>query len=72
MEEQKLEKYLSIPELDLIMYENETTITYMSFPIHQVHTDDPMILRVYTSAPYPCIEDNVLERTVCHSGCRSI
>ena len=30
MEEQRLENYLSMPELDLTMYEDETTITHTS------------------------------------------
>ena len=42
MEEQRIENYLRMPELDLKMYENKKIITYLSFAIHQVHTVDLM------------------------------
>ena len=72
MEEERLENYLSIPELYLKMYEAETTITYQSFSMYQVHTVDLMIFCVNICAPYYCIEDRARERIVCHSKGRSI
>ena len=54
------------------MYEDTTTITYMSFPIYQVHTVDPMLFCVDTDAPHSCIGDKELEKIVRHSGGRSI
>ena len=42
MEEQRLDNYLNLAEYDLNMYEDETTITYISFPIYQVHKVDPI------------------------------
>ena len=63
---------MSIPELDLKMYEYEITINYISFPIHQVRTVDPMLLCVDIGASYPCIGDEALKRIVRHSGYRSI
>ena len=72
MEEQRLENYLSMPERDLKMNADETYITYISFPIYQIHTADPMIFCVHISAPYSCIGDKALGRIVCHSGRISI
>ena len=43
MEELRLENYMSMPEHDLKTYEYETIITYVSFPIYQVHKIDPML-----------------------------
>ena len=72
MEEQRLENYLSMPEPDLTMNEDEITMTYISFPIYQIHTVNPMLFCVDTGAPYSCIGDKALERIVRHSGRRSI
>ena len=48
MGEQRLENYLSMPEHDLTIYEDETTISYISFPIYQVNTIDTMLFCVDT------------------------
>ena len=72
MEEQRLENYLSMPELDLMMYEDETTITYISFLIYQVQTINPMLFCVDTGAPHSCIVNKALERIFRHSERRYI
>ena len=72
MEEQRLENYLSMRELDLSMYEDKTTVTYISFPIYQFHTVDHMVFYFDIGAPYSCIRDKALERIFCHSGLRYI
>ena len=72
MEEQRLENYLSMRELDLAMYEDETTINYISFPIYQVHTVDPILFCVDTGASHSCIVDKALEKIFRHSERRSI
>ena len=72
MEEQILENYLSMPERDLAIYEDETTITHISFPIYQAHIVDPMLFCVDTSAPHFCVGDNALEGIIRHSERRFI
>ena len=72
MEEQRLEIYLSMPELDLTKNEDETSITDMSFSMYQIHKVEPMLFCVDTGAPYSYIGDKALERTVRHSGRRPI
>ena len=62
MEEQRLEYYLSMPEVDLTMYEGDTTITPITFPIYQVHTVDSLLFCVDTGAPHSRIGDKALER----------
>ena len=37
MIQQRLEKSLRFPEIDLKMYAHETNSTYISFPIYQIH-----------------------------------
>ena len=61
-----------MPEQDLTMYEDETTITYISLPIYQVHKVDPVLFCVDTGATYSCIRDKALEKIVRHSGRRYI
>ena len=72
MEEQKHKNCLSMPEHDLTMNEDEKTITYISFPIYQVHTVDPIIFCVDTDAPHSWIGYKALESIVRHSGRGSI
>ena len=72
MEQKRIDNNLNILELDLTMYEDKTSITYMLFPTYQVHTVDLMLLCVDTGASHSCIGDKALERIVSHSGCRSI
>ena len=72
MEEQRLENYLSIPEHEQMMNEDERTMTYISFSIYHIHTVDPILFCVDTGATYSCIGDKALERIVRHSGRRSI
>ena len=72
MEKQRLEDFLNMPEYDLIAYENETTITHISFSIYQVHSVDPMLFCVDTSAPHSFIGDKALERIFRHSGRKSV
>ena len=67
MEEQRLENCSSMPEHNLKMYEDETTITYISLPIYRVHAFDPLLFCVDTSAPHSCIGDKALERIFRHS-----
>ena len=50
MEEQRVEKYLSMPEHDLTVYEDQTTITHIFFAIYHVHKVDPNLFYVYTGA----------------------
>ena len=59
-------------EQDLKTYEDETTITYISFPIYQAHKIDSILFCVYSGAPQICIGNKKLERTVRHSGGKSI
>ena len=54
------------------MYEEETILTHISFPVYQVHTVDSMLFCVDTDASHSCIGDKTLERIVCHSGRVSI
>ena len=56
----------------LNMYEEETIIIYISFPIYQVHTADPMLFCVNFGVPHSCNGDKALERIVRHSGRISI
>ena len=63
----RLKNYLTVPQIDLKMYEDVTTITYKSFPIYQVHTVDPMLICVDTGALHSCIGDKAIERIVLHS-----
>ena len=72
MEEQRFENYLSMPELDLTMYEDETTINYISVPLYQVHTVDSMLFGNDIGGSHTCIGDKELERIVRHSRRRSI
>ena len=71
MEEHRLENYLRMPELDLAMNEDEATITYISFPMYQIRTVDPMLFCVDTGAPNYCISEKALERIFRFSGRRS-
>ena len=61
-----------MPERDLKVHENETTITYISFPVYQAHIVDPILFCVDTGVPHSCIEDKALERIVRYSVRRSI
>ena len=61
-----------MPEPDLKMYEYETTITYTSFLVYQVHAVDPMLFCVNTGVPHSCIGDKALERISSQPECRSI
>ena len=70
MEEQRMENYLSMPELDLKMSEDETIKTYISLPIFQIHKLDPLLFCIVISALHSCIGDKALERIVCHSARR--
>ena len=54
------------------MYENETAINYISFPIYRGHTVDPMLFFVDPGAPHSNIGDKTLEIIVRLSGRRSI
>ena len=72
MVEQKLESLLSMPEHDLKMNEEETTITYISFPIYQAHIIGPILFYVDTGAPHSCIREKALKTIVHHSGRKCI
>ena len=61
-----------MPELDLTMNEDETSITYIFFPMYQIHTVEPMLFCVNTGAPDSCVGDKAFERIARHSGLRSI
>ena len=56
----------------MTMYNDETKITNISFPIFQVHTIDHMLFCVDTSAFHFCIGDKPLERITRHYGRISI
>ena len=66
--EQGLECYLSLAELDRTMNEDETTTTYISFSIYQIHTIELMILCVDTGAHYSCNGEKAIEMIFRHSG----
>ena len=72
MDEQRLESCLRTLEHDLETYEDETTITYTSFLMHQVHTVITMVFCVDTGAPHSWIGGKALERIFSHSGRVSI
>ena len=55
-----------------LMYEDEIIITYISFPIYQVLTVDPMLFCVNTGVPHFCIGDKAFGNIFRHSGRRSI
>ena len=59
-------------EHDLTTYEDDTIVTYVSFPIHQLYTVGSMLFCEITGAPHSCIGNEALERTVRHYGRRSI
>ena len=68
----KPENSLSRPENDKTTYEDETTITYISFPIYKVYIVNPVIFCVDTAPMHSCIADKELEKIVAHSGRKSI
>ena len=72
MEEQKLKNYLNMLECDLAKYEDESTITYISFPIYQAHLVNPKMFFVDISASDSCIREKAFERIICHSRRKSI
>ena len=62
MEEQRLENYLRMPENNLKMYIDETTITYILFQIYQVHKVDHMLFCADTGSTHSCIGDKAVEK----------
>ena len=72
MEEQRLENYLNVSEHDLAMFEDKTTLPYISFPKYQVHTVEPILFCVDIGTSHSCNGDKILERIARHSGRRSI
>ena len=67
MEMQRLDNYLSIHEHDLTTYDDETAITYILFPIHEVHIINSLVYCVDTGALYSCFRNKARERVVGHS-----
>ena len=67
MEVQRSESCLGMADYELTTYGDETTITYISLPICQVYTVNPMVFCVDPEHP-SCIGDKAFERIVCHSG----
>ena len=51
-----------MPEQNLAANEEESTITYISIPIYQIHVVNPVIFCVDTEAPYSYIGNKALER----------
>ena len=59
-------------EHDLTMYEDETTRTYISFPIYQVHTVYSMLFCVDAGVSHSRVGDKALERIFLQYGRRSM
>ena len=59
-------------EYSLTMYGDETTVIYVSFLIHQVHTNDSMLFCIDIGAQHFRIGEKALERIFRHSGRRYI
>ena len=68
MKEQRHENCFSMPEDDLTMYGDEKTLAFISFPIYQAHTINPLVLCVDTGVRNSYIGNNALERISLHSG----
>ena len=52
MEELRHKNYWNMLEHDLKMYEDETTITFILFPIYQVRIVDTMLFFIDISVPH--------------------
>ena len=60
-----------MPELSQRLNEDETSITYISSPIYEIHTVEPKLFCLDTGAPYSCIGDKERGRIFRHSEGRS-
>ena len=70
MEGQRLEACLDTSDQDSTSYDKERTLTFISIPIYQIHTRDPMLFYVDIGAPISCIGNLALKKIV-HSAGRS-